>query len=67
MQGKAELALTAVTLAWSVSLLRDELYVQLCKQTTANPILNSCEAGWELMAIGLNFAPPSSKVRPQFV
>ncbi|EGD72388.1 preoptic area regulatory factor 2 [Salpingoeca rosetta] len=41
--------------------LRDEFFVQLCKQTTGNTKLDSCERGWELMGIALNFFPPTTK------
>lgn len=36
---------------------------QLCKQTTENnsSVPTSCERGWELMAISVNFNPPSKK------
>ena len=31
--------------------LRDEVYIQLCKQTTKNPKVELCVRGWELMAL----------------
>ncbi|XP_062314672.1 rho GTPase-activating protein 39-like isoform X1 [Osmerus eperlanus] len=52
--------LTLVTWGWSVQGLRDELYVQLVKQTTDNPGLASLRAGWELLAICLAFFSPSA-------
>eukprot|EP00041_Stephanoeca_diplocostata_P020374 m.454008 g.454008 ORF g.454008 m.454008 type:complete len:554 (+) comp21561_c0_seq2:567-2228(+) len=58
-----KIALTVVVKTWSVPNLRDELYLQLCKQTTSNNsnVPTSCERGWELMAISVNFNPPSKK------
>lgn len=44
--------------------LRDELYVQLCRQTTENPKRESLIRGWELMAICLSFIPPSPTFQP---
>jgi Rho GTPase-activating protein 39 len=44
--------------------LRDELYVQLCRQTTENPKRESLIRGWELMAICLAFIPPSPTFQP---
>ncbi|KAH8383023.1 hypothetical protein KR009_006309, partial [Drosophila setifemur] len=44
--------------------LRDELYVQLCRQTTENPKRESLIRGWELMAICLSFVPPSPTFQP---
>lgn len=41
--------------------LRDELYIQICRQTTENPRRESLRRGWELMAICLAFFPPSPK------
>uniref|UniRef100_A0A4W4FGW2 Rho GTPase-activating protein 39 n=1 Tax=Electrophorus electricus TaxID=8005 RepID=A0A4W4FGW2_ELEEL len=56
-------ALQVVTKCWSMQGLRDELYVQLVRQTTDNLSLRSLEAGWELMAISLAFFSPSPKFR----
>ncbi|CAO1428475.1 unnamed protein product [Diamesa hyperborea] len=44
--------------------LRDELYVQLCRQTTENPKRESLIRGWELMAVCLSFIPPSPTFQP---
>lgn len=57
----SEIALTVVTATWSAPPLRDEAYLQLCKQTTENSNINTLEKGWELMAILMNFIPPSAK------
>src|SRR5688572_11624180 len=38
--------------------LRDEVYMQLCKQTTQNPKLESTMKGWELMLFCLATFPP---------
>ncbi|XP_069133981.1 rho GTPase-activating protein 39-like isoform X7 [Argopecten irradians] len=46
---------------WNVANLRDEIYMQICKQTTENRKEESLQRGWELMAICLNFFPPSVK------
>lgn len=46
---------------WSNQGLRDELYIQLCRQTTENFRYDSLERGWELMAICLDFFPPSPR------
>lgn len=54
-------ALECITRCWAVPAMRDELYLQICKQTTTNKRLDSCEKGWELMAIALSFFPPSNK------
>lgn len=44
--------------------LRDELYVQLCRQTTENPLRDSLLRGWELLAVCLAFVPPSTAFQP---
>ncbi|XP_030660651.1 rho GTPase-activating protein 39 isoform X2 [Nomascus leucogenys] len=54
-------ALEVATKGWSVQGLRDELYIQLCRQTTENFRLESLARGWELMAICLAFFPPTPK------
>ena len=56
-------ALLVVTKCWGAQGLRDELYVQLVRQTTDNRCLRSLAAGWELMAISLAFFSPSPKFR----
>ncbi|XP_030625509.1 rho GTPase-activating protein 39 [Chanos chanos] len=56
-------ALLVVTKCWNTQGLRDELYVQLVRQTTGNMSLRSLAAGWELMAISLAFFSPSPKFR----
>lgn len=54
-------ALEVVIRGWSHQGLRDELYIQLCRQTTENFRYDSLERGWELMAICLAFFPPSPR------
>ncbi|XP_037022397.2 rho GTPase-activating protein 39 isoform X3 [Artibeus jamaicensis] len=54
-------ALEIATKGWSMQGLRDELYIQLCRQTTENFRLESLSRGWELMAICLAFFPPTPK------
>ncbi|XP_076839788.1 rho GTPase-activating protein 39 isoform X2 [Brachyhypopomus gauderio] len=56
-------ALLVVTKCWGLQGLRDELYVQLVRQTTDNLSLSSLECGWELMAVSLAFFSPSPKFR----
>lgn len=57
-------ALDITTRGWSKQLLRDELYIQICRQTSDNPSRDSLRRGWELLAICLAFFPPSSKFHP---
>ncbi|XP_038014674.1 rho GTPase-activating protein 39-like isoform X2 [Motacilla alba alba] len=54
-------ALVMVTKCWSMQGLRDELYIQLIRQTTDNMCYRSLAWGWELMAISLAFFSPSPK------
>lgn len=56
-------ALLIVTKCWGMQGLRDELYVQLVRQTTGNTSPKSLAAGWELMAVSLAFFAPSPKFR----
>ncbi|XP_043946099.1 rho GTPase-activating protein 39-like [Protopterus annectens] len=58
---KNEVALIAVTKCWTMQGLRDELYIQLVRQTTDNHCCRSLSSGWELMAISLAFFSPSPK------
>ncbi|KAK2587563.1 hypothetical protein KPH14_003691 [Odynerus spinipes] len=57
-------AMDIVNTAFSKPPLRDELYVQICRQTTENPRKESLRRGWELMAICLAFVPPSATFEP---
>ncbi|PIK50092.1 hypothetical protein BSL78_13018 [Apostichopus japonicus] len=50
--------LEMITKGWSLVPLRDEIYMQLCRQTTENFFEDSLRAGWELLSISLNFFPP---------
>lgn len=43
--------------------LRDEVYMQICKQTTLNPRMESTVKGWELMSFCLCTFPPSKHLR----
>ncbi|XP_041743669.2 rho GTPase-activating protein 39-like isoform X1 [Coregonus clupeaformis] len=56
-------ALLIITKCWGMQGLRDELYVQLVRQTTGNTSPRSLAAGWELMAVSLAFFAPSPKFR----
>ncbi|GFR02081.1 rho GTPase-activating protein 39 [Trichonephila clavata] len=56
--------LDIATRGWSKPALRDELYIQICRQTTENPKRESLVLGWELMAVCLTFFPPSIKFQP---
>lgn len=60
-------AMDIITLAVANSWLRDELYVQLCRQTTENPRKESLIRGWELLAICLSFVPPSPTFQPALI
>ena len=57
-------ALDITSLGYNKPSLRDEIFVQLCKQTTDNPKKDSLRRGWELMAICLAFFPPSATFGP---
>ncbi|KAI5753459.1 hypothetical protein M8J77_000370 [Diaphorina citri] len=56
-------ALEICTLGYTKPALRDELYIQICKQTSENPRRESLRRGWELMAICLAFFPPSPRLQ----
>ncbi|MGH0159603.1 UNVERIFIED_CONTAM: hypothetical protein FKN15_050750, partial [Acipenser sinensis] len=60
---RPHVALVIVTKCWSMQALRDELYIQLVRQTTDNLCHRSMAAGWELLAISLSFFSPSPKFR----
>jgi hypothetical protein len=45
------------------STLRDEVYMQLCKQTTQNPKIASTIKGWELMVFCMATFPPSKHLK----
>ena len=44
---------------WSNYNVRDELYIQLCRQTTSNDKTESLRRGWEVFSVCLAFFPPS--------
>lgn len=56
--------LDIVTMCYNNMGLRDELFVQICRQTTENHKRDSLRRGWELLAICLAFFPPSEKFNP---
>ncbi|XP_052240509.1 rho GTPase-activating protein 39-like isoform X4 [Dreissena polymorpha] len=60
--GQSQLALDITTKGWTVGPdLRDEICIQICRQTTENKKEDSLQRGWELLAIILNFFPPTMK------
>ncbi|BFZ15531.1 hypothetical protein BsWGS_18569 [Bradybaena similaris] len=60
-QTQMSLALDVVTRGWAMPSLRDEIYVQLMRQTTDNKRDESLRCGWELLAMCLYFFPPTPK------
>eukprot|EP00118_Oscarella_pearsei_P012444 m.91897 g.91897 ORF g.91897 m.91897 type:complete len:718 (+) comp36709_c0_seq23:192-2345(+) len=56
-----KLGLDIVVRGWSTPSLRDELYIQLARQTTGNIQPQSLLRGWELLSTCLGFFPPSPK------
>ncbi|XP_048464369.1 rho GTPase-activating protein 39 [Rhincodon typus] len=58
---RVPIALVIVTKCWTTQGIRDELYIQLCRQTTDNLCYQSLAYGWELMAVCLAFFSPSPK------
>ncbi|PRP84330.1 class VII unconventional myosin [Planoprotostelium fungivorum] len=50
--------------ALSTKTLRDEIYAQICKQTTENPSKESKKRGWEMMAYCVSFFAPSEEMLP---
>lgn len=61
---KESIAFDLITAACNRHELRDEIYVQLCRQTTNNPKKSSLVSGLELMACCLCYFPPSVKFSP---
>lgn len=57
-------ALEIMSKGWQHAQLRDELYLQIIKQTTSNINQASCLLGWQLMAVCLSFFPPTQKLYP---
>ncbi|XP_052800787.1 rho GTPase-activating protein 39-like isoform X2 [Mya arenaria] len=59
---QSQLALEITSKGWMLGPdLRDEILIQICRQTTENKKEDSLQRGWELMAILLNFFPPTLK------
>ncbi|XP_029634196.1 uncharacterized protein LOC115209795 isoform X3 [Octopus sinensis] len=56
-----QVALEITVKGWTMPSLRDEIFIQLCRQTTENRKEASLQRGWELLAICLSFFPPSLK------
>jgi hypothetical protein len=59
-----QICLDIMIKGWSYAQLRDELYLQLIKQTNQNDNKLSLNYGWELLTICLSFFPPSQKFHP---
>ena len=57
-------AMDIASRGYGSSPLRDELFLQLCKQTTENVSRESLRRGWELMTLCLSFFAPSMALRP---
>ena len=60
------ICLDIIRKGWQYGQLRDELFLQLVKQTTLNLNPTSFLIGWQLIAICLTFFPPSQKLYPFF-
>ncbi|GFS04573.1 rho GTPase-activating protein 39 [Elysia marginata] len=60
-QAPMSVALDIITKGWSTINMRDEIYIQLMRQTNENKREESLQHGWELLAICLHFFPPSMK------
>nr|VZI31198.1 unnamed protein product [Spirometra erinaceieuropaei] len=60
---KPDLASVIVHRGIATPSLRDELYAQLCKQTTGNYNADSLMRGWELLCLCLYFFPPNNVFR----
>lgn len=58
------ICLDIMTKGWMHTQLRDELYLQIVKQTTCNSSKQSSLLGWQLMAVCLSFFPPTQKLYP---
>ncbi|KAL8592052.1 hypothetical protein ACOMHN_032522 [Nucella lapillus] len=60
-QAPISVALEVITKGWSTINLRDEIYIQLTRQTTDNKKEESLQRGWELLAMCLHFFPTSTR------
>ncbi|KAK7479802.1 hypothetical protein BaRGS_00028982, partial [Batillaria attramentaria] len=60
-QAPMSVALEVITKGWSMINLRDEIYMQLTRQTTENKREESLQRGWELFAMCLHFFPPTPR------
>lgn len=43
--------------------MRDEVFLQICKQTHGHPNVNNCHEGWNLMLVCLCAFPPSKNIK----
>ncbi|XP_070199220.1 rho GTPase-activating protein 39-like isoform X2 [Littorina saxatilis] len=59
-QAPLSVALEIIGKGWTAANLRDEIFIQLTRQTTENKREESLQRGWELLAMCLNFFPPSN-------
>ncbi|XP_071955407.1 uncharacterized protein [Antedon mediterranea] len=53
--------LELTTRGWKKPKLRDEIFIQLCKQTTDNRRDDSLMKGWEIIAVCLSIFPPTTR------
>jgi len=56
---KDQIAIKLLQFGVNNSALRDEILMQICKQTKNNPYRESCYLGWELLAIALEIFLPT--------
>mmetsp|Transcript_15499 Transcript_15499/g.46419 ORF Transcript_15499/g.46419 Transcript_15499/m.46419 type:complete len:801 (-) Transcript_15499:51-2453(-) len=61
-----DIAVDIVNAGLSVAQLRDEIYCQLCKQTTENPDASSDIKGWLLIGLSIQYFPPSRDLEQWF-
>lgn len=55
---------TLMDIGLNMAELRDEIYCQLCKQTTLNPHRESLKRGWALINLVVQYFPPTKDLEP---